>query len=539
MAPLALEWRVSPPVAGGQLSDKMRRGAAWTTLDVALGRFGQFAQGVVIARILAPSDFGVFAVALVIHTIVINVSDLGVAAALIRDDPEQSERAAPTVVTMALGAGCVLGLLMALSSGLAASLLGSPKAAGAIAVMALTLPLAGLTAVPTAFLRRHFRMDRIFWADMANTLVSGVLVIALALAGWGAMALAWSWVAGQLLTTIVLLTYRPGRFGPGWERSEVRRLLAFGLPLAGANIIAFSVLNVDYVIVGKLLGATALGLYVLAFNISGWPMNVFGAVVRSVSLPGFAQLQRDGGDMPDRFAAALRLVATVTLPICFILGAVGRPLVVTVYGQRWGLAATALVGLCVLGAGRILLELSGDFLVTLGRTRAVFIAQIPWLIGLIVALLIGVHGHGIAGAGAAQAIVVVGLMLPLYMFFLNRAGVRPTAVLRALGPPAAWAAIAAGLAWVVSQQFADPALACMTGAAAGLVLYVLPHLRTIRTSARQALASRAERKGQPDDELVELEPTIGVGPTAVDDADLAPTGIGVHNVEFATQRELL
>ncbi len=62
---------------------------------------------------------------------------------------------------------------------------------------------------------------------------------------------------------------------------------------------------------------------------------------------------------------------------------------------------------------------------TLGRTRAVFLAQIPWLIGLTVALVIGVHGHGIAGAGAAQAIVVVGLMLPLYALILSQSGVSP------------------------------------------------------------------------------------------------------------------
>ncbi len=120
------------------------------------------------------------------------------------------------------------------------------------------------------------------------------------------MALAWSWVVGQLLGTVLLLTYRPGRFRAGLaSATRCGALLAFGLPLAGANIIAFSVLNVDYVVVGRVLGATALGLYVLAFNISGWPMNLFGAVVRSVSLPGFAHLQRDGEDMPGRFAAAL------------------------------------------------------------------------------------------------------------------------------------------------------------------------------------------------------------------------------------------
>ena len=363
----------------------------------------------VIARILVPADFGVFAVALVVHTIVLNVSEMGVSAALIRDDDDLALRGAPTVVTLAVASACLLGLLMAVTAPLSARLLGSPKAASAIAVMALTLPLAGVSAgahrvPPTAFPHgpdvrgRHGqhghqrRPDRAPGPGRLGSHGSGLVLGGGPAAGHPAPA---HLPSGPVRPRLASAT-------------RSRRLLAFGLPLAGANIIAFSVLNVDYVVVGRVLGATALGLYVLAFNISGWPMNLFGAVVRSVSLPGFAHLQRDGEDMPVRFASALRLVAIVTLPICFLLGAVGRPLVVTVYGQRWGLAATALVGLSVLGASRILLELSGDFLVTLGRTRAVFVAQVPWLIGLTVALMIGVRGHGIAGAGAAQAIVVVG-----------------------------------------------------------------------------------------------------------------------------------
>ncbi len=273
---------------------QLRRGTMWSTLDVVVARFGQFALGVVIARLLAPADFGVFAVALVVHVIVIGVSELGVTAALIRDENADVRRSGPTVQTIALVTSCVLGALMALSAPVLANLLGSPRASGAIAIMAINLPLAGLAAVPAALLRRDFRMDRIFVADTSNVVATGIVVILLATHGWGPMALAWSWVAGQLLTTILMNTYKPGRFRPGWNRGEAGRLLRFGLPLAGANIISFSILNVDFVIVGRLLGATALGLYVLAFNISGWPMNVFGSVVRSVSLPSFARLRRDG-----------------------------------------------------------------------------------------------------------------------------------------------------------------------------------------------------------------------------------------------------
>lgn len=509
MAPMAPERRVTvadPPVepAGGStdsLGRKVRRGAAWSTAEVAVARLGQFATTAIIARLMVPDDFGVFAVALVVHAIVVNISELGVSAALIRDDDERAVKGAPTVGTIAILSSVVLGALMALSAPVLAGLLGSPEAAGSLAVMALTLPLAGIAAVPAAFLRRHFRMDRLFLASGANMVATAVLVIPLAIAGWGPMALAWSWVAGQLMTSLIIMTYKPGQFRPGWDRSEAGRLVRFGLPLAGANILAFAVLNVDNVVIARTLTPEALGLYVMAFNISGWPMNVFGAVIRSISLPGFAHLQRDGQSMPQHFTQSLGTVATLTLPVCAILGGLAVPVVTAVYGDEWTGAAVALTGLCVLGAARILIELTADFLVTLGRTRAVFLAQVPWILALVAALVVLVRGHGIAGAGAAQAIVAVGLMVPIYLFLLRRVGVATTGVARVVLPPMFWALLSAGVAWFVASRFPNPFVATVAGTAAGSICYLASHTGDLRLAIAAVRRGRSGEgpDGGPDD----------------------------------------
>ncbi len=469
---------------------------------MVVGRFGQFAQGIIVARIVAPKQFGVFAIALVVHTVVVNISELGVSAALIRDDPEGTRRTAPTVATISLVTGLVLGGIVALLSPVFASSLGSVHAAAPIAVMALNLPLAGVTAVPGALLRRDFRMDRIFVADAANMVVSGVIVVVLALAGWGALAFAWSWVAGQFVTSLILLCYRPGRFVPGWSRVEARRLLSFGLPLAGANLLAFLVLNVDYIVVGRVLGADALGLYMLAFNISGWPSNVFGAVIRSVSLPSFARLQLDGEAMPKHFLRALTGIAGVTLPICLIIGGLAHPAVVALYGPRWSRAAPALVGLSVLGAGRILLELCGDFLVSLGRTRSVLVAQVPWLIALATTLILVAPRYGIRGVGFGQAFVVVCVMGPVYLTLLRRVGVHPLAVLRSLLPGLVWGLLAGLSAWYVSSHVGQPFLACVAGGSVGLMVMALPFAGRIEhaasiVNARLQARLRASRRPAP------------------------------------------
>ena len=188
---------------------------------------------------MSPRDFGVFAVALVVHSIVVNVAELGVTASLIRDTDEEVHRSAPTVVTIALTSSGLLALAMLFTAPQLATLLGNSHASGVVAVMSLTVFLAGPSAVPFSLLRRNFRMDRLFVTGLANFLVSGAVIIVLASRGWGPMALAWSRVAGQVVETVLLLWLSPTRYRPGFRRDEVRRLLAFGLPLAGANILSY------------------------------------------------------------------------------------------------------------------------------------------------------------------------------------------------------------------------------------------------------------------------------------------------------------
>jgi len=480
------------------LGGLVRRGVAWTSLDVAVNRTGGFLMGLIVARVLAPRDFGIYAVALVVHTILINISDLGLGTALIIGDEDELAANAPTVTTIAMISGVVLGLLMALPAGEFARLLGAPRAADTIRVMALTLPLAGLVAVPSALLRRAFRMDRMFVADTANTVVGGVVAIGLALAGLGPVALALSFVAGQLVTTVLVFVYSPARYGPGWNRRRARKLLRFGMPLVGANIVGLSIQNVDYIIVGRLLGAVPLGLYMLAFNMSGWPQNVFSAVIRSVSFPAFARMREDSRDMPREFINALRMVSRLTLPVCLFLGALSHPLIVFVYGPKWAAASHALVGLSILAAGRTIMELFSDFLVSLERTRTLFVIQIVWFVPLTAALLVLVPRLGITGAGIAHATVADLIVVPTFVYCVYLVGVRPAMVARTLLPAIAWTTLTAAIAWLIASRVHVPAIAVAAGGSVGLGIYLIPYVGELRRAlAGRDLRIRRRRQHAP------------------------------------------
>jgi PST family polysaccharide transporter len=280
-------------------------------------------------------------------------------------------------------------------------------------------------------------------------------------------------------------------FWPGWNRGEAGRVLRFTTPLVGASLLGWVTQNADYVIVGKLMGSISLGLYLLAFNMSGWPQNVLGSVIRAVSLPAFARLREGGAQMEKALCGALRSVSRVMFPVCLFMGALAHPLVLFVYGQHWQPAYAALIGLSINAATRVLLELLTDFLTAMGRTRAILFAQILWLPALVGALLLLVNSFGIAGAGAAQAAVCTGLILPVVVFNVHRAGANWLSVVRAVGPAFAWALAVATLTWFLSTLISEPLLACLVAGATGLSIYVLMYTRDLRQILRQVLDRRS------------------------------------------------
>jgi PST family polysaccharide transporter len=227
-------------------------------VNTAILRIGQFAVSIVIARLVSPHDFGVFVVALTIYVIVVNVSELGVSAALVREI-DNADRIAPTVSTIAIATSGVLATLLFVSAPALASGLGAPAATDAVRVLAIPLLLAGPTAVPAALLTRDFQQGRKLIMDLAAFVVGNGVLVMLALGGSGVMALAWSRVAAQVTSVGLIFVVTKKRYRPGFDRREARRLLRFGAPLAGASLAGFGLGNIDFLIVGRLAGPVQLG----------------------------------------------------------------------------------------------------------------------------------------------------------------------------------------------------------------------------------------------------------------------------------------
>jgi lipopolysaccharide exporter len=462
-----------PTGTGQGLVGNVRRGALWTGASTLLLRFSNIILMAVVARIVAPEELGVFALAVTVQAVLVSMAELGVASAIARSDLD-IDRIAPTVVTISVVTSLALGSIMAAFAGPVADFLGAPDSEGAIRILAISVALIGPFAVPGAQLQRSFRQDLLFRANMIAFIPSSAVLVLLALGGDGASAFAWSRVAGQLIAGVLMILSVRQKYLPGYNHAYLRPLLKFGVPLAMANILSQVLLNVDYVFIGRLMTETDVGLYMLAFNICMWSSAVISAMLNGIVLPAFSAVRRDGGDLNVAMQHALRTVALIACPLAAFTSAFAAPLITTVYGDKWHAAAPVLSVLSFYGVISVMGLLIANIIIATGRTGILFIVQAIALLVLVPALQLGVTFGGLVGIGVAHILVISVVTFPVYLQALRKStGAHVGRLLSVVLRPAAAAAVAAALALVVTTPLTSDLLKVFVGGLAGAVVYVI------------------------------------------------------------------
>jgi PST family polysaccharide transporter len=455
------------------LQDLVRKGALWSAGSTLFLRFANIGIMAIVARIVAPDAFGIFALAMVVQGVVVSLAELGVSSALLRSDLDP-DRIAPTVATISIVTSLALGTLMAVFAEPLATALGSADAADPLRVMAISVALIGPFAVPSAQIQREFRQDVIFRAAAIAFIPSSAILIVVSLLGDGAMAFAWSRVAAQLVAGVIVTLAVKTKYRPGFRRDQVRMLVAFGLPLAMANLLSQALLNVDYVFVGHSLGTQATGLYAMAFTIAGWSTAVISSVLNGIVQPAFSKVRHDGGDLRDALFRSTRTVAVVAFAICAITLSLAEPLLTTIYGPQWSSAAPALVGLSVYGAVFVVCLLLANIIISTGRTGMLFLVQVIALAALLPAMAAGVRFGGLVGVALAHIAITAGITFPLYAMLIRRTVSRaPSVIVSALAWPTVAAVLSGLSAWSVALLLPTPVTKFLVGGVVGALVYLV------------------------------------------------------------------
>lgn len=463
----------------------------WSLANSLAARLGTVVLGLVLARLLLPEAYGRFAVAFVVLSVAQSVNELGVTVVVLRSSEVGSERTATTIAM--LGSAVTAGLVVASAPVLAASF-GAPAATGLIRLLALGIVVDGVAAIPAALLARRFLQKRRAVADLAGLVASAACAVPLATSGAGAWSLVAGMLVGNVVSTALVVRFAPDRLRPGWSWPEARGLLAAGLPLAATSLLAVAIVDVDYAVVGRTLGSAQLGAYLLAFNLSSWPVNLLSATVRRIAVPAFARLAAGGRLTVEVVVRSMQALGALAGAVAVSLSVLAGPVVAALYGPVWSDAVAAVRWLALLGAIRVVVDVADDLLTALGRSVDLVVCQVVWLAALVVALPIGARSGGVGGVAAAHCAVAAFVVLPVRIVALGRASFPVRPVVRALAAPILAGVVAAAVLTRLRRPETRPLLEVALLGPAGALLFIVALLAVMSlTNADRRVIRRVYR----------------------------------------------
>jgi O-antigen/teichoic acid export membrane protein len=363
-----------------------------------------------LARLLTPAETGLFSIAASVVLLAQAIRDFGIAEYLVQER-ELTSAKIRTAFGLTLILSWSLGVAILLARHAVARLYGTQELAFLIAIVAGSFAVAPFSSTVLALLNREMAFGTLFRITLVSTVANQAVSITLALLGWGAAALTFGMLAGNIATAVVAsLSLR------SWDHvvpslREWRALASFGAYISGANIINQIGLRAPDLIIGRLLGYQPLGLYNRACGIVGMFSELVVVGVQAVAFPAFSGAHRAGEDVRTPYLRTVTLVSGVMLPVLAMLAILAGPIVRTLLGTQWQTSADLVPLLCIGAAFDSLAPMVTPFLNATGR-----VAMVPRIAlatrGTQLVLVGGLAGFGLTWLAAGQiALGFAGLLI--------------------------------------------------------------------------------------------------------------------------------
>jgi O-antigen/teichoic acid export membrane protein len=383
----------------------------------------------VLAHFFVPADFGVLAIAALTYNVVQALNNLGIADALTYRE-ERVHEAARTALTMIVGVALALTVATWFAAPAIASFFHSPRSVFVLRGFAVAIPFDAAALVPVALMTRSLQFRRRTLPDAVPAVVGGAVTIAVVAAGHDLGGL----VAGQIVQGVVMLVIALAvgyRCLPGWDGGLARELFSYGGHLGAAAVMQLVLLNIDYIIVGHVLGPNPLGYYSLAYRLCYMPYLAVSFVVNGAAFPYYCRLpsRQDIGRATETVSALVN-AASVPLYAGLVLFAND----VVLLGHKWAPAVPAIRWLAVYGLFLSVINSLQAALKAVGRPSLVLASRTLHLV-VLASVLGATASYGITVVSFDQAVVALGVMVVTAVWTVRNAAVRPLGLASGLALP--------------------------------------------------------------------------------------------------------
>ncbi len=391
-----------------------------------------FITTIILARLLAPEDFGLLALGMLAINYLDTIDDLGIGDALIyyQKDPD---RTLNTAFLLNLVSTSLITMLAYFSAPFVAEFFHDGRVTEILKVLSIVFILASVGRLLEARLRKSLDFKSRFWIEFGKALFKGGVSIALALMGYGV----WSLVYGQILGTAfgTLLYWIKVRWRPQFviDREITKSLLHFGLQMTLVSILGMIHKNIDYVIVGYRMDAIQLGYYTMGFRLPELVVIGFCQVAAQILFPAYAKMQNQLEVLRAGYTKTLRYISLVTVPAGIGMFMIAPDFVRVFYTERWAPAIPVVQALSIYALVYSLSYNAGDIYKATGRPGILNKLSIVKLLITLPALWIAAS-YGIFYIALAQVLTTIILTLIRLGVASRVIGLKPRVMLDAIVP---------------------------------------------------------------------------------------------------------
>lgn len=316
------------------LKQKFFKASIWNTVSQFSSQGINFIIIIILARVLAPKDFGLVGMVTVITAFLGYFTEWGLIASIIK------KRDLDTLdCNTAFWSGIVFSVLLYgiafWSAPLIAKFYDQPQLTLITRVICIDFLIRPFGFVHSALEAKALKYNILATAQLLSLFASGLIAVILALLGFGVWSLVFQVIAKSFfhsVTLIVLVNWKPGLM---FSVERFKELIGFGVHVTANNVLKFVIENIDYLLVGKLLGPTSLGIYTLAFRLSRYPLEKMCGIFGRILFPTFAILQDDLKRLRKNMMRISLAGGLVITPFLVILLLGTKPLVTLSVGEKW------------------------------------------------------------------------------------------------------------------------------------------------------------------------------------------------------------
>lgn len=391
------------------------KGVAWTMSLRAVTRVVAFIKTIILARILVPSQFGAYGIALLLISFLEVMTETGVNVLLIQE--EQTDRYIDSAWIVSIIRGIIISLIIIILTPFIASFFHSPQSTNLLYISSLIPFLRGFINPSVVKFQKELTFNKEFWYRFSIFLLDAIIAISLSIILRDPTAIIIGMISGAILEVILsffIIKPLPRlKFHPEY----LSRIFNRGKWVTASGIFNYLFHNADNIVVGRILGTASLGIYQMAYSLSILPITEIADVFSKVTFPVYTKISGDRDRLRKAFIKTQLLISALSIPFGAALFIFPNEVVTLILGKRWLEISTFLPILAIFGIMRAISGSVSVLFLAVGKQEYVTVITLISIVGLIVPIIPLIQNYGLIGT-SISVLIGASLALPSIIYYI-------------------------------------------------------------------------------------------------------------------------